>query len=90
MNKAELVKAIASDAELTKDQATKALDSAICAIKKSLQQGEKTVLVGFGTFSTVSRGERKGVNPSTMEKIIIPAKRAIKFKPGKEFSESVK
>ncbi len=90
MNKAELVKTIAGDAGITKDQATKALDSMTGAIKDSLQQGDKTILIGFGTFSTVERGERKGINPSTMEKIVIPAKKVIKFKPGKEFSDSIK
>ncbi|MBI9038985.1 MAG: HU family DNA-binding protein [Bacteroidales bacterium] len=90
MNKAELVKAIALEAQINKDQATKALDATICSIKKSLQEGEKTVLVGFGTFSTAERGERNGINPKTMEKIIIPAKKVVKFKPGKEFSELVK
>lgn len=90
MNKAELVKTIALDAGITKDQAAKALDSTTCAIKKSLKQGDKTILIGFGTFSTVDRAERKGINPKTMEKIIIPAKRIIKFKAGKEFSESIK
>jgi len=90
MNKAELVKTIALDAGITKNQAAKSLDSMTGAIKKSLTQGEKTILIGFGTFSTVARGERKGINPKTMEKIIIPAKKVIKFKPGKDFSESVK
>jgi DNA-binding protein HU-beta len=90
MNKAELVKTIALDAGITKDQATKSLDSMTGAIKGSLQNGEKTILIGFGTFSTVDRAERKGINPKTMEKIIIPAKKVIKFKPGKEFAESLK
>ena len=90
MNKAELVKTIASDAGITKDQATKALDSMTGAIKESLQNGEKTILIGFGTFSTVDRAERQGINPKTMEKILIPAKKVVKFKPGKEFAESLK
>jgi len=90
MNKAELVKTIAVNAGITNAQAKTALDSTTGAIKESLQRGEKTVLIGFGTFSTIERAERQGINPKTMEKINIPAKKVIKFKPGKEFSDSVK
>jgi|GEM_PF-1381705 len=42
-------------------------------------------LVGFGTFKVAKRAARVGVNPQTKEKMKIPARKIVKFKPGTEF-----
>ncbi|MGA7829244.1 MAG: HU family DNA-binding protein [Geobacteraceae bacterium] len=89
MTKAELISAIATDAELTKADAEKALNSLIGAITDCLKNGDKLSLVGFGTFSTVERAARKGQNPQTGKKIAIPASISPKFKPGKGLKDSV-
>ena len=46
-------------------------------------------LVGFGSFSTSDRAERKGRNPKTGAEIVIRAKKMVKFKAGSELSESL-
>ena len=51
--------------------------------------GEKVTLTGFGTFETVERSARTGINPATGEKILIPESKAVKFKAGKAFKEAV-
>ncbi|MFZ5950970.1 MAG: HU family DNA-binding protein, partial [Candidatus Rifleibacteriota bacterium] len=43
----------------------------------------------FGSFATVKREARKGVNPQTKKAIKIPAKKVAKFMPGKELKELV-
>ena len=60
MNKAELVTAISDKAGITKAQAAAALDQMISSVSGALRTGDKVTLVGFGTFSTVSRGPRTG------------------------------
>lgn len=90
MNKEQLVGKIAKDAKITKVVARKALDSFLDAVKKELKKGGKVGLVGFGTFSTAKRKARVGINPATQQKINIPAKKVVKFKAGKEFSNYVK
>ena len=42
------------------------------------------LLRGFGTFKTSERAARDGINPLTKEKIQIPEKKVIKFKPGSD------
>ncbi|NMB49952.1 MAG: HU family DNA-binding protein [Bacteroidales bacterium] len=86
MNKSELVDAIAQKSGLSKVDSKKALDATLDAIANELKSGGKVVLVGFGTFSVVERSARKGINPRTKETIHIPAKKAVKFKPGSELS----
>lgn len=84
MNKTELVNAIAAGAGLTKVDAKKALDATLNAIAGALKEGDKVALLGFGTFAVSERGARTGINPATKEKIEIPAKKVVKFKPGSE------
>lgn len=80
MNKTELVNAIAEKAGLSKVDAKKALDAATEAIIDAVKTGDKVALVGFGTFSLSERAARTGINPSSKEKITIPAKKVFKFK----------
>ena len=90
MNKTELVKAVAEQAELTQKDAAKAVDALIKTISETLAQGEKIQLIGFGTFEVRDRSARKGRNPQTGEEIEIAASKVPAFKPGKELKEAVK
>jgi len=89
MNKGELINRVAEDANLTKAQATEALNAVLGSIEESLKDGNKVTLVGFGTFICTERKARMGRNPQTGESIQIAAKNVIKFKPGKELVSSV-
>ena len=90
MNKAELIDAIAANAELSKVDAKKALDAFIGATTVALKKGDRVALVGFGSFSVSSRAARKGRNPQTGKEIKIAAKKVDKFKAGSELSVKVK
>lgn len=89
MNKTELVTAIAEGAELTKADATKALDATIEAIVAAVAAGDKVSLVGFGTFLSTERKATTGRNPKTGEAIKIAAATLPKFKAGKAFKDTV-
>jgi nucleoid DNA-binding protein len=59
------------------------------AVKYAVKNGEKLVLVGFGTFSVNKRAARAGRNPRTGKEIQISAKNVVKFKAGAGLSENV-
>ncbi|MBI4648859.1 MAG: HU family DNA-binding protein [Bacteroidia bacterium] len=90
MNKAQLIDAIAKDADLTKAQAKKALDAFVKATTHSLKTGQRVALVGFGSFSVTKRNARTGRNPQTGKEIRIPAKKVVRFKAGSDLSHVVK
>jgi DNA-binding protein HU-beta len=90
MNKAQLVDAIASDAKITKADATRALDAFMAATTKALKKGDRVALVGFGTFSISKRSARNGRNPQTGKPIKIAARKVAKFKAGAELATKVK
>lgn len=87
MTKVELVAKMAEAAGITKVQAEKALNGFVAAVEGALQAGDKVALVGFGTFSTVTRAARTGRNPQTGKEIKIAAKTNGKFTPGKNLKD---
>ncbi len=89
MNKAELVSAMANEADLSKADAKKALDAFIKVTTKSLKKGDRVALVGFGSWTIKQREARKGRNPQTKKEIMIPAKKVVKFKAGTDLANAV-
>lgn len=89
MNKNDLVAAVANNSGLSKVDASKAVDAVFDAIVTALKTGDEVRLVGFGTFNVTNRAASEGRNPRTGEKIIIPASRIPKFKPGKQLKDSI-
>ena len=89
MNKYDLVKLIAVDAETSQAEAALILDSALNVIMDCVAKGEKIQLLGFGSFENKRRSARVGRNPVTKESIAIPETNMPVFKPGKEFKEAL-
>ncbi len=87
MNKSQLISAVADKAGLKKEDAKVALEAVLDSITDALKENEKISLVGFGTFAVSERAARTGINPATKEKIQIPAKKVVKFKPGSELQD---
>ena len=89
MNKGDLINKVAEDANLSKTQATEAINCVINSMCDSLKDGDKVSLVGFGTFTMNTRDARDGRNPRTGETIKIPAKNVVKFKMGKDLTTTL-
>ncbi|MCL2752555.1 MAG: HU family DNA-binding protein [Defluviitaleaceae bacterium] len=89
MNKAELVTAIATKADITKKDAEKVLQSFVDVVTDELAKGGKVQLVGFGTFDVADRKAREGRNPQTGNPMTIPASKAPRFKVGKALKDAV-
>jgi DNA-binding protein HU-beta len=89
VNKADLIDKMATEANISKAAAEKALGALTDGVKTALQKGEPVTLIGFGTYSVTERKARTGRNPQTGEELQIPAKKAIKFKAGKGLREAV-
>ena len=90
MNKAELINAVADKAEVSKADASRAVDAFIEVITKALKKNEKVSLVGFGTFDIRKRKARTGRNPKTGAPLKIAASKNPAFKAGKALKDAVK
>ena len=89
MTKTQLIDKIAKDTELTKKQATEAVDAMIAAMQDALVAGEGVQLVGFGGFSVKDVAARTGRNPKTNETVEIPASRRVTFSASKTLKDKV-
>lgn len=89
MNKNDLIAAVSGSTDLSKADATKAVDGVLSAVTSSLASGNEVRLVGFGTFSVANRAASTGRNPRTGEAIQIPASKQPKFKAGKALKDAV-
>ena len=90
MNKGDLINAMASNANISKVQAKKALESFIDNTSATLSGGGRVSLVGFGSWSIANRAARTGRNPQTGESLQIPARKVVKFKAGNNLSDTVR
>ena len=89
MNKAELIEAVAGAADLSKADATRAVEAVLGTITDTLKKGDQVTLVGFGTFQVKARAARAGRNPQTGQTIQIAATNVPGFKAGKALKDAV-
>ena len=89
MNKSELVETVASDAELSKADAARAVDSLVGTVEQTLRRGEDVSITGFGKFSVGNRAARTGRNPQTGETVRIKASKTPRFSAGASLKQAV-
>ena len=89
-NKTDLINDVSERADLSKKDATNAVDAVFASLTDSLTDGDKVQLIGFGNFEVRERAARKGRNPQTGEELEIAAAKVPAFKPGKALKDAVK
>ena len=89
MTKAELVEFVAENADLTKADATRALDAVVAGVTEGLKKEGKVALVGFGTFTAKKRAARTGRNPQTGAEVKIAARVVPGFKAGSKLKDAL-
>ncbi|HHL0974366.1 TPA: HU family DNA-binding protein [Bacillus cereus] len=90
MNKTELIKQVAQEANLTQKDATASVQAVLDQVTQALAKGDSVQLIGFGTFEVRERSARTGRNPQTGEEMFIPGGKTPAFKAGKSLKEAVK
>lgn len=90
MNKSELVTAIAEEAGISKKAAEAVVNAFTSTVIRTVADGGKVQLIGFGTFEMNQRSARQGRNPQTGGIVEIPATNVPKFKAGRVFKDAVK
>ncbi|MFW6123696.1 MAG: HU family DNA-binding protein [Acidobacteriota bacterium] len=89
MIKADLVNKLSKDMNITKQEAENGVNIFFDTLKEAIKRGEEIELRGFGSFRIRNRSPRSGRNPRTGERVKVPAKRVIYFKPSKILKESI-
>src|SRR5438445_12107246 len=89
MTKADLVEEVIRATELPRKESETVVETIFDSIIQALQGGDKIEIRGFGSFRTRSRRGRVGRNPKTGEKVEVPSKKILFFKPSKELKDFV-
>lgn len=89
MNKTELVKAVASQQQISTQRAGEAVEVLLQSVATALERGEQVQIKAFGSFATRQRKARQGRNPRTGEPVQIAARRAVVFKAAKSLLTTI-
>ena len=90
MTKKEIVKTISEEIGLTQLKTKEIVQKTFDAIIDTLVEDQRIELRNFGVFEVKRRAARKARNPRTGEKVFVPEKFVVTFKPGKEMEERVR
>ena len=90
MTKKEIVKAISDEIGMTQLKTKEIVQKTFDAIVETLIQDRRIELRNFGVFEVKKRAARKARNPRTGDKVFVPEKYVVTFKPGKEMEEKVR
>jgi len=85
----KIAQSIAQDLGLTQLQAKHVVRKVFDAILDTLVEEERVELRNFGIFQVKRRGPRKARNPRTGEKVFVPEKCVVTFKPGQVMQQRV-
>ncbi len=89
MTKLELIKIMAEKMGITHKESAEAINLIIESMTEALSKGESIKIKGFGVFNIKEFGEKIARNPKTGEKVVVPPRKVVRFKPGKELKEMV-
>lgn len=90
MTKKEIVKTISEEIGMTQLKTKEIVQKTFNAIVNTLVEDHRIELRNFGVFEVKRRAARKARNPRTGEKVYVPEKFVVTFKPGKEMEEKVR
>lgn len=95
MKKGELVTKVHEqlkglDYNIPKRDTALILDTVFNTVFDLVVAGEEVHLGQLGKLTTIKKKERKGRNPQTGEEMVIPAHKAVKYKPSKMIKDAVK
>jgi integration host factor subunit beta len=89
VTKKELVTRIAEQTGQTKVVVKEVMQCLLDEIVEELSRGNRLEFREFGVFEVRLRAARQAQNPRTLEKVLVPAKRVVKFKVGRLMRERV-
>jgi integration host factor subunit beta len=90
VTKKEIVKTISEEIGLTQLKTKEIVQKTFDAIVETLVEDHRIELRNFGVFEVKRRAARKARNPRTGDKVFVPEKFVVTFKPGKEMEERVR
>lgn len=90
MNNKEFISELARKLGYTNKDTVKYVSTIIGVMTQELQEGKTIAVQGFGTFEVKKKMERISVNPATQQRMLIPPKLVLSYKPSTNLKEKFK
>ena len=81
MNNKEFISELSRKTGYSNKEASQLVSSVLGIMTQELQEGKSVVMQGFGTFEVKKKLERVSVNPVTQQRLLIPPKLVLAFRP---------
>lgn len=90
MNNKEFISIIAGKTEMKPREAQRAVEALISVMGDSFQEGDNVQMANFGCFEVKKKLERVMVNPATGQRMLVPPKLVLTFKPNTTMKDEIK
>ena len=90
MNNREFVTLLAGRTGMKVSEAQKTIDAMVSLMGENFQEGNSVAMANFGTFEVKKKLERIMVNPTTGQRMLVPPKLALTFKPNPTWKDMIK
>lgn len=90
MNNKDFIAELASKTGYTQDETQRMVTTVIEAMGDYFQEGDSMMIPLFGSFEVKKKLERIMVNPSTGQRMLVPPKLVLGFKPNINWKEQIK
>lgn len=87
ITKKDLIDRVANQTGYRRADVKLILQSVLDVVATELGEGSRIEFRDFGVFDVRHRAARIGKNPRTLDPVEVPAKRAVRFKPGRQLRE---
>ena len=90
MNNKDFITELAQRTGYSADETQKFVNDVVEAMGDHFQDDDSVLIPTFGTFEVKKKMERIMVNPSTGQRMLVPPKLVLTFKPNVSWKERVK
>lgn len=90
MNNKEFISILAGRTEKKTSETQKMVESLIAVMSDSFQEGDSVQMANFGNFEVKKKLERVMVNPTTGQRMLVPPKLVLAFKPNPTWKDKIK
>ena len=90
MTNKDFISELAQQTGYSSDETQQMVNLIVEAMGDRFQEGDAVLVPTFGTFEVKKKMERIMVNPSTGQRMLVPPKLVLNFKPNVNWKERVK
>ncbi|NDV83740.1 HU family DNA-binding protein [Bacteroides sp. 51] len=90
MNNKEFTTELSQRLGTSSKETAQTIESLLSELVEELQNGKSVTIQGFGSFEVKKKAERISVNPTTKERMLVPPKLVLSYKPSNILKEKFK